>query len=144
MKAFECRLCGTCCYGKGGIVVKEEEAARIAVFLHLDSEDFLARYCEEVHGRTYLRCGEDGYCVFFDRERMCLIHPVKPFRCALWPFFPANVNDPDAWELAKDACPGISRECSFEDFVAQARLEAPQAFTEPLLEASSQKTASHR
>lgn len=134
MKAFECRLCGTCCYGKGGIVVKDEEARRIAEFLGLSETAFRDRYCESLHGRTYLKCGDDGYCIFFDREKMCLIHPVKPARCALWPFFPANVKDPQAWELAKDACPGISRECTHEAFVAQARIDAPQAFTEPLVE----------
>jgi Fe-S-cluster containining protein len=120
MKAFECRICGECCFGEGGIFVGEEEAERIAVFLGVTSSEFTSQFCEERNGRLYIRTGEDGFCLYYDKEKSCLIHPVKPDRCSLWPFFPANVHDKDAWELAKEACPGINPDCPYEEFVRQA------------------------
>ena len=121
MKAFECRICGQCCFGEGGIFVREEEVDRIAAFLGITPVDFTTQFCEERNGRVYIRAGEDGFCLYYDKEKSCLIHPVKPDRCALWPFFPANVHDKDAWELAKEACPGINPDCSHEEFVREAK-----------------------
>ncbi|RLC23173.1 MAG: YkgJ family cysteine cluster protein [Deltaproteobacteria bacterium] len=121
MKAFDCRMCGECCYGEGGIVVSREEAKRIAGHLGIGAGMFIMRYCEIRHGRMYLRTGPDRYCVFLERGKGCRIHPVKPAVCSLWPFFPANLTDRENWEAAKEACPGISRDCSFEDFVAQSK-----------------------
>ncbi len=120
MKAFDCRRCGQCCYGEGGIVLEEEEIEKIARHLQLPLEDFLSRFCEKRHGRLSIKTGPDGFCIFFDQDKGCLIHPVKPKICTLWPFFPANVRDKDNWELAKEACPGINPECPFEEFVRQA------------------------
>jgi hypothetical protein len=31
------------------------------------------------------------------------------------------VRDKETWEMAKDACPGIHPECSFEAFVRQSK-----------------------
>lgn len=120
-KAFECKMCGQCCYGEGGIYLEQSEAKRISSFLDLSVKQFMEEYCEEKNGTIYLRTAKSGYCIFYDEKKACLIHPVKPFRCLQWPFYPANVQDPDAWDLAKDACPGINRNCSFEDFVKQGK-----------------------
>jgi Fe-S-cluster containining protein len=122
MKAFECQMCGECCYGEGGIFVEADEIRGIAGFLGITPHSFLSKFCEERHERTYLRTGPDNFCIFFNREKSCLIHPVKPTRCALWPFFPAVVSAKDNWELAKDACPGINPDCPFEEFVRQSHL----------------------
>ena len=121
VKAFDCKMCGQCCYGEGGIYLEEGEAERISNFLRLGLEEFLHKYCEEKYGKVYIKTAKSGYCIFYDDKKACLIHPVKPFRCLQWPFYPANVQDPDAWNLAKDACPGINRNCSFEEFVRQAK-----------------------
>jgi Fe-S-cluster containining protein len=121
MKAFECKMCGQCCYGKGGIIVEQEEIERIARFLVIAPKVFLARFCEKRNGHVYLGTGPDDFCVFFDQEKACLIHPVKPNICSLWPFYPANVNDKETWELAKYACPGINPDCSLEEFVRQSK-----------------------
>ncbi len=120
MKVFECAGCGDCCYGEGGIIVAEGEASRIAGFLGVSQSGFLQRYCEERHGRTYIKCAPGGWCIFFDHVEKCIIHPVKPARCALWPFFPEILKSRHAWEMAREGCPGISRECSFEEFVKAA------------------------
>ncbi|MFO8089057.1 MAG: YkgJ family cysteine cluster protein [Desulfatiglandaceae bacterium] len=120
MKIFECLGCGDCCYGEGGIIVGEGEASRIAEFLGISEREFLNSYCENRNGKTYIKSGPDGWCIFFDSEKKCTIHPAKPARCALWPFFPEILRSRHAWEMAKEGCPGISRECSFEEFVKVA------------------------
>jgi Fe-S-cluster containining protein len=121
MEAFKCLTCGECCYGEGGIFLEEGEVERISDFLKLTAEVFISTACEGRHGKLYLRTGTDGFCIYFDSKESCLIHPVKPLRCSLWPFFPAIVNDKDNWELAKEACPGINPDGSFEEFVSQAK-----------------------
>ncbi|MBW1784216.1 MAG: YkgJ family cysteine cluster protein [Deltaproteobacteria bacterium] len=120
MKAFDCKMCGDCCYGEGGIFLEEKEKKRIAQFLNLRTEDFLTRFCEERNGRIYVKTGEDRFCIFYEKGKGCRVHPVKPARCDLWPYYPANVSDRDTWEMAKWACRGINRECSFEEFVRQS------------------------
>jgi hypothetical protein len=121
MKAFECLICGECCYGEGGIFLEEEEIKRIASFLGITQEVFVSQSCEERHGRIYVKTGPDGFCIYYDMDRGCLIHPVKPERCSLWPFYPAIISDKENWEQAKDACPGINPYCPFEEFVRQSK-----------------------
>ena len=125
MKAFECKLCGSCCYGEGGITVQNDELGRIAEFLGLSSEAFVARFCLEKNGKVSVKTGEDGFCICYDQEKKCLIHPVKPRTCRLWPFYPALLNDRNIWEAAKGACPGINPKASFEVFVRQAKTVDP-------------------
>lgn len=126
MQAFECRRCGECCYGEGGIFLPGEEPAKIAAFLGMDTAGFLTRFCEKRHGRYYLQSGPDRYCCFYDHETSCRIHPVKPARCAQWPFFDAIMEDRDNWKAAREACPGINPDCSFADFVKQKENESAQ------------------
>lgn len=121
IKAFQCKMCGTCCYGEGGIYLDAHEIARVSDHLGLSPETFVAEFCRQRHGKTYISTGPDGYCVFYDAGEKCRIHPVKPRPCTLWPFYAALLKDEDAWNLAKDACPGINRECSHRDFVEQAQ-----------------------
>ena len=121
MKAFECKMCGKCCYGKGGIVVGNEEIKRISEFLAMTTDSFISRCCEKRNRKVYIKTGEDDFCLFYDQERMCTIHPVKPDICSLWPFYPSNIKDEYNWDLAKDACPGINPDYGFEDFVKQSK-----------------------
>ena len=121
MKAFDCKQCGDCCYGKGGIVVTEDELIRISDFLNLKPEIFKKIYCEIRNKNLSIKTGENGFCVFFNKETQCTIHPVKPKICDLWPFFPGNVRDELNWKLAQDACPGINPDCSFEEFLKESR-----------------------
>ena len=121
MKAFECRLCGECCYGEGGIIVEPDELKRIADFLELTTDEFQNRFLEKKHNQLYAKTGPDNFCIFYDKKDACKIHPVKPRRCTLWPYYPAIVGDMDNWKLAQEACPGINPDCPFEEFVRQAR-----------------------
>ncbi len=117
MKVFECKRCGECCYGEGGIFLAEREAGRIAGFLGIDEREFLSCYCEVRHGNWCVASGPDLWCLFFEKDRGCLIHPVKPERCSLWPFFPEIIRSRHAWEMAKEGCPGISKNAGFEEFL---------------------------
>jgi len=121
MKAFECKKCGECCYGEGGIHLQPEEIEKIADFLGLTEDSFIALHCEERHARLYVRSASNSYCVFFDQDQQCLIHPVKPQPCSLWPFYPALVKDRANWNYAKEGCPGINPDASFEDFVKASK-----------------------
>lgn len=121
MRAFECKMCGTCCYGEGGIRLEEGDVERISRFLDTTPERFIDGYCETRNGRLYIKTGPDGYCIFHNEKKQCLIHPVNPLSCSLWPFYPANVRDRETWEAAKEACPGINPDCPFEEFVRQAK-----------------------
>ncbi|MBN2062294.1 MAG: YkgJ family cysteine cluster protein [Deltaproteobacteria bacterium] len=121
MKVFECKLCGNCCHGKGGIYVSEGEIESIASFMKMDKESFASKFLYKNHGRIYIASGKDGYCVFFDIDRKCLIHPVKPEICRIWPFFPANLKDRQSWEIARIACLGINPDASFEEFIEESK-----------------------
>jgi len=121
MKAFECRMCGDCCYGEGGIIIEPDEIKKIADFLELTPHEFQNRFLEKKHHKLYAKTGPDNYCIFFSKKDGCKIHPVKPGRCTLWPFYPAIVGDIDSWKSAQEACPGINPDCPFEEFVKQAR-----------------------
>lgn len=114
-------MCGQCCHGKGGIQVTEEEVKRISDFLDMAPESFISEYCEYRNDKLTIITGTDDFCVFYDHEKACLIHEVKPGICFLWPYFPANINDEYNWNLAKDACPGLNPECTFEEFVKQTK-----------------------
>lgn len=120
MKAFECKKCGTCCYGKGGILLTGRDIEDIAAFLGVSPETFENSHCETRNRKTYIRSGPDGFCVYFDRKKLCLIHPVKPRPCRLWPFYPALLKDQANWRAAMDACPGINPDASHEDFVKES------------------------
>ena len=121
MKAFDCKKCGKCCYGKWGIHVDADERERIARFLGMSPASFKEEYCREKHDRVYIKTGPDNFCVFFNKEKQCLIHPVKPETCSQWPYYPAIVKDEHTWEGAKNACPGINPDTTFEEFVKESK-----------------------
>ena len=121
MKAFACKMCGACCYGEGGISIDDAEIERISTFLGTDIDSFVRRYCEERNGRTSITTNMSRFCIFYAGKGICLIHRVKPEICSLWPFYPAIIKDQDNWELAKEACPGINPDFSFDEFVRQAK-----------------------
>ncbi len=118
---FDCRMCGHCCQGEGGIVASAPERDRLAAYLGLSVEDFCARYTEAQGKKLVLRCGEDGYCVFFDPATACTVHPAKPDVCRAWPFFRGNLVDATSWELAQDYCPGIIAARGHTEFARQGK-----------------------
>ena len=105
--AFDCRLCGHCCKGKGGIVVSGKDLGRLCAFLACSEVDFESRYGQRRNGKLFIRSDETGYCLFFRENAGCGVHEAKPDICRAWPYFRGNLVDSESLELAKDFCPGI-------------------------------------
>lgn len=117
--AFDCRMCGHCCEGKGGIVVSPSDLQRLCDFLRMPADAVIAAYGEQAGDKLKIRCGEDGYCIFFRQGKGCIVHEGKPSICKAWPFFRGNIEDPESLALAKDFCPGINPDISHEDFAQE-------------------------
>ena len=117
--AFDCRMCGHCCEGKGGIVVSSSDLQRLCDFLRMPADAVIAAYGEQAGDKLKIRCGEDGYCIFFRQGKGCIVHEGKPSICKAWPFFRGNIEDPESLALAKDFCPGINPDISHEDFARE-------------------------
>ena len=118
---FQCRQCGDCCAGRGGIFVKPREVEEMAALLGLPVKEFRRRYVEASQMGPRLGIADNGFCVFLLEGNLCRVHAVKPFICRQWPFLPILLVEPDELEHAKGACPGINPTCSHEDFVEEAR-----------------------
>jgi Fe-S-cluster containining protein len=120
---FQCRQCGDCCAGRGGIYVKPQEVKDMAALLEMPVAEFRRRFVEASPLGPRLTVA-DGVCVFLMDGNLCRVHPVKPAICRQWPFLPALLAHPDELEHAKTACPGINPACTHEEFVAEARRRA--------------------
>ena len=116
---FQCRQCGDCCRGNGGILVSQKEMRRMAAFLKLSPKDFRQRYVTASSLGPNL-VTSNGVCIF-QVEKRCRVHPVKPHICREWPYLPALLKFAEEFEEAKGACPGIDPGSSHADFVAAAR-----------------------
>lgn len=119
-KPFECQRCNTCCQGRGGIFLEAKQIGPAASILDLEPAEFIKRFCREKDGRYEVRIGDGGACILLGPQG-CLIHSAKPEICKRWPFFENILKRQYAFEEARLSCPGIDPECSFEDFLAQAR-----------------------
>ncbi len=115
-EVFVCRKCGHCCQGKGGIALSDKDLGRLADHLETTVEKFIEEYAEISNGKLKIRCGEDGYCVFFRAGTGCAAHVAKPDICRAWPYFRGNLEDPVSLDLAKDFCPGIKNDAGFAEF----------------------------
>lgn len=116
---FDCQMCGQCCQGQGGIIVSPPEQERLAKFLGLARDKFCTLYTITQGQKIALRTHENGFCIFFDTQKACLVHPAKPDVCRAWPFFRGNLVDQTSWELAQDYCSGIKAEAGHEEFARQ-------------------------
>lgn len=120
-KVFNCRMCGHCCEGSGGIVVSPTDLTRLAAYLGHAPETVVELYCYHVGDKLKIRSGDDGYCVFFKQGQGCGVHEGKPAICRAWPFFRGNIEDPASLAMAKEFCPGISLEAQHADFAQAGR-----------------------
>lgn len=120
MEIFACKKCGHCCEGKGGIVLTKKDVDRLGGFFALSIHDFLNKYAVERSGKKFLRAVV-GKCVFFKSGTGCEVHEYKPDICRAWPFFRGNLEDEISLSMAKEFCPGIDRECGFEEFAMRGR-----------------------
>jgi Fe-S-cluster containining protein len=113
---FECRQCGDCCFGRGGTRLDQAGSEAAARFLELDPAEFRRLYLAPGEAPWDIRTDFEGYCLFHQPGGHCLIHPVKPPLCRLWPFLPGPLADESAFLEAKAACPGLARDLNWADF----------------------------
>ncbi len=104
---FDCQLCGQCCKGFGGTYVTPADIENISDFIKADPDTFVDTYCDMSGARPVLTLSEHGTCIFFDPERQCTIHPVKPYMCKAWPFIKTIINYPENWDTMANSCPGM-------------------------------------
>ncbi|MFO0828568.1 MAG: YkgJ family cysteine cluster protein [Phycisphaerales bacterium] len=111
---FECTQCGNCCTGRPGAVwFTPEEGRAMAAALGVSEAAFIERFTRAIGVRrslkeTKTRFGHD--CVFLDRERVpgkavCAVYATRPMQCRTWPFWPENLESPEAWAAAKASMP---------------------------------------
>ncbi|MDR0466583.1 MAG: YkgJ family cysteine cluster protein [Deltaproteobacteria bacterium] len=138
LHAFDCRMCGECCRGKGGIVIGPRDLPRLCGHLHTDELGFVALYGHRQDGKIKLRTGPDNYCVFFLPGSGCSVHAHKPDVCRAWPFFRGNMTDKGSFAMAKEFCPGINPMIGHDAFVQAGLLhlkECRLSANDPKLEA---------
>lgn len=116
---FDCRMCGQCCEGEGGIILSPFDLQRLHDGLQLEKQAFLDNYAVYRNGKWQIKTGEDGNCIFFREGKGCSVHSIKPNVCRAWPFFRGNMADAESLYLAKDFCPGIRSDATHEEFVAE-------------------------
>lgn len=107
---FECQLCGDCCKGFGGTYVTEQDIKEICKYIDSDKEKFKSTYCDPSGSRFVLTRGKDGCCIFFEKEKQCTIHPVKPYMCRAWPFIKTILKNPENWNIMANSCPGMKKD----------------------------------
>lgn len=112
---FECRLCGQCCTGFGGTYVTPSDIQKICEFISADPSTFIDRYCDMSGSRPVLTLSDNGTCIFFDPDKQCTIHPVKPYMCKAWPFIRTILANPENWDIMANSCPGMKKKVPYED-----------------------------
>lgn len=107
---FECQACGGCCTGAPGYVwVTEAEIRELAEAIGYSEFEFRARFVRQVGKRMSLVELAGGDCILFDPEkRGCRVYQHRPVQCRTWPFWPTNIESPEAWENIASRCPGCN------------------------------------
>lgn len=116
---FVCRRCGHCCHGRGGIVIGPRDLPRLAAHLGLSESEFLARCTETRLGKPVLRCGDNGYCMYYREGRGCAVHEARPDVCRAWPYFRGNLIDAVSFRMAAEDCPGIAPDADHTTFARE-------------------------
>jgi len=98
---YVCQRCTACCKWPGDVRLEDHDVLRIAAFLGLTENAFLASYTRLRHNRQGLSLLEkpNHECSMLDGV-VCRIHPVKPDQCA---GFPNRWNFP-GW---RDVCQAV-------------------------------------
>ena len=107
---FQCTRCGACCTGAPGYVwVNGEEIARLAAYRGESIAEFARKFLRQVGHRLSLIEKPGGDCIFYDKEAGCTVYSARPVQCQTWPFWPENVESPEAWDEVCSVCPGSGK-----------------------------------
>ena len=107
---FACQACGRCCGGAPGYVwVDDEEVAALAECLGLTPAEFRRRHVRRLWRGASLKEKYNYDCILLDDNGRCTVYEVRPAQCRTWPFWPSNLESPQAWEASARRCPGIGQ-----------------------------------
>lgn len=112
---FECMQCGRCCAGpaEGYIWVSRPEIKLVANYLKETVGQVRKKFLRRVGlGITIIEHQTTKDCIFLQEssgQRICMIYPVRPSQCRMWPFWPSNLASACAWNKTAQKCPGINR-----------------------------------
>ena len=121
---FACTGCGRCCTGRDGYVwVTVGEIRALAARLGLTLDGFGRRYLRRFESRYALLDGPGGDCVFLS-DKSCVVYEQRPAQCRAFPWWPANLRSPAAWNEAATFCEGI---CDAAPVVAADVIEPASA-----------------
>gem|GEM_PF-6680150 len=93
----------------------QAEARAVAAFLDIGEADFHRLYLAPGEPPWDIGLDEAGYCLFRQFGGLCLIHPIKPSVCRLWPFLP-HIRE-SAFQDARCACPGFKADLTWAEFL---------------------------
>jgi Fe-S-cluster containining protein len=106
---FACTRCGGCCRGAGAVRVSEEEIRALARHIGVGDAEFRASHTRPLRGGDVsLREKPDDSCIFYERERGCLVYEHRPRQCRTWPFWRAVVHSRERWDEESADCPGMN------------------------------------
>ncbi len=111
---FKCQRCGRCCSGpsEGYIWITSPEIKLIADFVKIKPEQLRQNYLKRIGLRmTIIEQPHTKDCIFLreiNGQKGCMIYPVRPSQCRIWPFWPSNLTSPNAWNKAAQKCSGIN------------------------------------
>lgn len=110
--AFKCTGCGKCCTGGPGYVwLSEDDIERLAKHLELSRADFLKNFTRQVGSHISLREDPKNYdCIFLQEQKYCSAYDARPKQCRTFPWWPENMESPEAWERLKKQCEGATQE----------------------------------
>ena len=99
---FVCQRSGNCCDQEGYVILSNREQSDIAEHLGISLTEFRQNYCERTHlGEwTLIDQPNSTKCIFFTKDRLCSIQPVKPEQCTEFPFKWTNCD-------AMEYCEGL-------------------------------------
>lgn len=105
---FKCTECGKCCTGSAGSVyLSQADIVRLAAHLEIPPGRFVRHYTRVNKGHRILadRPGSDE-CVFL-RDKTCTVYEARPTQCRTYPWWLANIQDPQSWQETAAVCEGI-------------------------------------
>lgn len=85
---FKCTGCGNCCKHRGDIFLMPSDIYYICKHLNLSLRSFMKEYTHECDTKIFIKAKDDDEktCIFYNRQIGCMIHPIKPITCYMFPF----------------------------------------------------------
>lgn len=105
---FKCTECGKCCTGGPGFVwVELDEMQAMAKQLNISLDLFKRKYTRVREQRYALVEKKSHDCIFLEGKK-CQVYQARPKQCRTYPWWKENLQTPESWKSAAEACEGIS------------------------------------